>query len=297
MGADTAISAESGLPRRRAVAFIILLGTISLFADMTYEGAEHHRPLSRCPRSHRDDDRRRVRLWRARRLRRPPRLGISRRSQRSVLDRHDLRLSLKPPRRAASGTRRKLADCGRSDHRRSDGTGGPLAAARRDAVACRRPDRARLWPSPGRSTRPARSPALETAGLAPTFRVYLAVVAFIAAGYTYFALIAYHFGTAAVMPTTWIPIVLGMVRWGIGTGAQESVMRATIAQLAPRERRATAFGIFNAVYGVAWFAGSVLLGILYDLSVASVVIASTALQAAALPVLYWLAHRRARSLA
>jgi MFS family permease len=44
MGADTAISAESGLPRRRAVAFIILLGTISLFADMTYEGAEHHRP-------------------------------------------------------------------------------------------------------------------------------------------------------------------------------------------------------------------------------------------------------------
>ena len=86
-----------------------------------------------------------------------------------------------------------------------------------------------------------------------------------------------------------------MVCWGIGPGAQESVMRATIAQLAPHERRATAFGIFNAVYGVAWFAGSVLLGVLYDLSIAGVVIASTALQAAALPVLYWLAHRRARS--
>jgi len=86
-----------------------------------------------------------------------------------------------------------------------------------------------------------------------------------------------------------------MVCWGIGTSAQESVMRATIAQLAPRERRATAFGIFNAVYGVAWFAGSVLLGVLYDLSIASVVIASTALQAAGLPVLYWLAHQRARS--
>ena len=142
-----------------------------------------------------------------------------------------------------------------------------------------------------------RSLALETAGLAPTFQVYLAAVAFIAAGYADFALIAYHLGTAAVMPTTWIPIVLGMVCWGIGTGAQEPVMRARIAQLAPRERRATAFGIFNAVYGVAWFADSVLLGILYDLSIASVVIASTALQAAALPVLYWLAHRRVRSLA
>jgi MFS family permease len=187
-------------------------------------------------------------------------------------------------------------------------------------------------------------PSLETAGLPPTFRVYLVAVAFIAAGYSDFALIAYHFGKAAA---TWIPMVyaiamavdgaaglalgslfdrvglramivatvisvaatplvslgefmqavLGMVCWGIGTGAQEPVMRARIAQLAPRERRATAFGIFNAVYGVAWFADSVLLGILYDLSIASVVIASTALQAAALPVLYWLAHRRVRSLA
>ncbi|HEX4614792.1 MAG TPA: hypothetical protein VH230_02660, partial [Stellaceae bacterium] len=29
----------SELPRTRAIAFIVLLGTISLFADMTYEGA------------------------------------------------------------------------------------------------------------------------------------------------------------------------------------------------------------------------------------------------------------------
>jgi len=176
-------------------------------------------------------------------------------------------------------------------------------------------------------------PALETAGLAPGFRVYLVAVAFIAAGYADFALIAYHFGKTAVMPAAWIPIAyamavdgaaglalgslfdpdrvagddprdgdlgsrrtpgyprrfcgggVGMVCWGIGTGAQESVMRATIAQLAPRDRRATAFGIFNAVYGIAWFAGSVLLGILYDRSIAGVVIAPTGLQAAALPVL------------
>jgi hypothetical protein len=40
-------------------------------------------------------------------------------------------------------------------------------------------------------------------------------------------------------------------------------MRATISRLAPQQRRATAFGIMNAVYGVAWFAGSVLLGVLY----------------------------------
>jgi MFS family permease len=179
-------------------------------------------------------------------------------------------------------------------------------------------------------------PPLDPTGLAPTFRVYLVAVALIAAGYADFALIAYHFDKAAVMPTTWIPIlyaiamavdgaaglalgslfdriglramilatvlsaaaaplvflggfaaaVPGMVCWGIGTGAQESIMRATISQLAPQHRRATAFGIFNAVYGVAWFAGSVLLGLLYDLSILAVAIASMALQAAALPVLY-----------
>ena len=88
--------------------------------------------------------------------------------------------------------------------------------------------------------------------------------------------------------------VLGMACWGIGTGAQDSIMRATISQLAPQDRRATAFGIFNAVYGVAWFAGSVLLGVLYDLSIVGVAIASTALQAAALPVLHWLVRRAAQ---
>ena len=183
-------------------------------------------------------------------------------------------------------------------------------------------------------------PALEAAGLAPGFWVYLAAVALIAAGYADFPLIAYHFGRAEVMPAAWIPIlyaiamavdgaaglalgslfdrigiramvvatalsaaaaplvflggfglaVAGMACWGIGTGAQELVMRATIAQLAPRDRRATAFGIFNAVYGVAWFAGSVLLGVLYDVSVVWVAVVSAALQAAALPVLVRLAR-------
>jgi hypothetical protein len=35
----------------------------------------------------------------------------------------------------------------------------------------------------------------------------------------------------------------GSVRLGLGTGAQDSVMRATISRLAPQQRRATAFGI------------------------------------------------------
>jgi MFS family permease len=87
--------------------------------------------------------------------------------------------------------------------------------------------------------------------------------------------------------------VLGMACWGVGTGAQDSIMRATISRLAPQQRRATAFGIMNAVYGLAWFAGSVLLGVLYDLSIVSVAVVSALLQAAALPIFAWLAAREA----
>ena len=82
--------------------------------------------------------------------------------------------------------------------------------------------------------------------------------------------------------------VVGMALWGVGMGAQESVMRAAIAQVASAERRGTAYGIFNAFYGVAWFAGSVLLGKLYDWSILALVAVAVFLQAMALPVLWWL---------
>jgi hypothetical protein len=53
------------------------------------------------------------------------------------------------------------------------------------------------------------------------------------------------------------------------------------------------FGIMNAVYGVAWFAGSVLLGVLYDLSLVAVVLTSALFQTAALPIFVRLAAREA----
>ena len=89
--------------------------------------------------------------------------------------------------------------------------------------------------------------------------------------------------------------VAGMALWGVGMGAQESVMRAAIAQIAPAERRGTAYGVFNALYGAAWFAGSVLLGVLYDSSVPTLVAASMLLQAASLPVLLWLVRSNTRT--
>jgi MFS family permease len=81
-------------------------------------------------------------------------------------------------------------------------------------------------------------------------------------------------------------VVLAMLLWGVGMGAQESILRAAVARLAPAERRGTAYGIFNAGYGIAWFAGSMLLGVLYDRSVAALVVVAMLLQVMALPVLW-----------
>jgi MFS family permease len=77
----------------------------------------------------------------------------------------------------------------------------------------------------------------------------------------------------------------GMVLWGIGMGAQESVMRAVVAGMSAPDRRGTAYGILNAVFGLAWFAGSVLLGIIYDQSVITVALLSLGLQLLSLPFL------------
>jgi MFS family permease len=61
--------------------------------------------------------------------------------------------------------------------------------------------------------------------------------------------------------------VLGAAVWGLGMGGHESIIPAAVAPMVAPERRATAFGLFTAAYGIAWFIGSALIGILYDRSV------------------------------
>jgi MFS family permease len=74
----------------------------------------------------------------------------------------------------------------------------------------------------------------------------------------------------------------GVVLWGIGMGAQESIMRAAIAELTPVERRGAAFGLFNMAFGVVWFAGSAALGWLYDASINALIAVAMGLQVVAL---------------
>ncbi len=78
--------------------------------------------------------------------------------------------------------------------------------------------------------------------------------------------------------------VVGAVLWGIGMGWQESIMRSVVADLTPKNRRASAFGVFNTGYGIFWFAGSALIGLLYGWSIIAVVILSVASQLVALPL-------------
>ena len=58
--------------------------------------------------------------------------------------------------------------------------------------------------------------------------------------------------------------LVGVALWGIGMGSQESILRAFVAEVVAPQRRGGAYGVFGAVYGVAWFAGSALMGALYD---------------------------------
>jgi len=90
--------------------------------------------------------------------------------------------------------------------------------------------------------------------------------------------------------------ISGAILWGIGMSAQESVMRAAVAQLVPAERRGTGFGVFHTGYGLAWFAGSALMGWLYDRSALALVTFSVLAQAAAMVVFIVLARGHNRHL-
>jgi MFS family permease len=75
----------------------------------------------------------------------------------------------------------------------------------------------------------------------------------------------------------------GMVFWGIGMGSLESIIKAGLAEMVPRHRRATGYGLFNAGFGLFWFLGSALMGFLYEFSLGALVAFSVTSQLLAIP--------------
>ena len=78
--------------------------------------------------------------------------------------------------------------------------------------------------------------------------------------------------------------------WAVGLGSQDAVLRAGIAQVVSMNKRGSAFGAFNGVYGVMWFLGSATMGLLYGHSRLSLVIFGAACQLIA--AIVFLALRR-----
>lgn len=92
-----------------------------------------------------------------------------------------------------------------------------------------------------------------------------------------FAVFVFGFRSVAML-------LLGVALWGVGMGAQESILKAAVTSMVPKQSRATGYGIFECSFGVFWFLGSWLLGVLYDLSIPAMIAVSVAAQLAAIPL-------------
>ncbi len=79
--------------------------------------------------------------------------------------------------------------------------------------------------------------------------------------------------------------VTGALVWGAAVGIQESTLRATVADLVPVGRRATAYGVFAGVLGTAALLGGTLTGALYDYSISVLIWVVLGIQTAAVLLL------------
>lgn len=87
--------------------------------------------------------------------------------------------------------------------------------------------------------------------------------------------------------------LIGTFLWGVALGVHDAIMTAAVSKMVPEHGRARAFASFSAIYGIAWFAGSALLGFFYDVSLVALAVISVAAEVAALVPLT-IAMRRLR---
>jgi MFS family permease len=87
----------------------------------------------------------------------------------------------------------------------------------------------------------------------------------------------------------------GVALWGVGIAVQDALLLALVASVLARRRRATSFGLYDLVFGIAWFIGSAIAGILLDRSVAGLVFFSVLLQLCAIPFFVFRGRAAARA--
>ena len=77
-------------------------------------------------------------------------------------------------------------------------------------------------------------------------------------------------------------IIIGICLWGVGMGAQESILKSSVAKLSTKETRSKCFGLFEGIFGLSWFIGSFVLGLIYEASMIAFIIIPIILQICAI---------------
>lgn len=90
----------------------------------------------------------------------------------------------------------------------------------------------------------------------------------------------------------WTAALVGTLAWGVALGINDAIINAGIATMVPAHLRARAYAVFSAIYGIAWFAGSALMGLLYDTSIVGLVAVAVTAELVALVPLSWLLRAR-----
>jgi len=106
-------------------------------------------------------------------------------------------------------------------------------------------------------------------------------------------LIAALFAPLVFLGGFWAALI-GMAIWGLGMGVHESIIPAAVAPMVAPERRASAYGLFTAGYGIFWFLGSAIIGYLYGISLTALITFSVVSQLAAVPLFFIVARQTQR---
>lgn len=79
--------------------------------------------------------------------------------------------------------------------------------------------------------------------------------------------------------------LVGLACWGAAVGIQDATVKALVADLVPAARRASAYGVFAAIQGVAALVGGAVIGALVEVSVPALTAVVAGAQVAALVLL------------
>lgn len=79
-------------------------------------------------------------------------------------------------------------------------------------------------------------------------------------------------------------VLFGMLLWGVGYATQDTLLKAIVAEVLPEGKRNFAFGLYYAGYGLGWLVGSVVAGLLYDVSLSTLIAFSIVIQLASVPI-------------